>query len=132
MSNKNIKNELAYFSQVIKNMEIKEKRRQAKIKEHEVAIDEVILDKFLNDFNEDNYIEEQNLLSWIDLIGNEDLHKAVKGLPEEDQIFISYICKECCTQRELESVYNINHTAICKRYKNIINKIKKIMQGAEI
>ena len=38
----NIKNELAYFYKVIKNMDIKDNIKQSKINEHETPLDEIL------------------------------------------------------------------------------------------
>ena len=42
----NIKNELAYFYKVIKNMDIKDNIKQSKINEHETPLDEILYDQF--------------------------------------------------------------------------------------
>lgn len=42
----NIKNEIAYFHKVIKNMDLKESIKSSKINEHEIPIEEVIYDEF--------------------------------------------------------------------------------------
>lgn len=76
----NIKNELAYFYKVIKNMNIEDNIKQSKI--------------------------------------------AVKNLPLEDQIFISYIVKESRTQTELSLKYEVTQPAICQRF----NKLRKILR----
>ena len=47
-----------------------------------------------NNLDLDEKISADTLTGWIELIENEDLCKAVKTLPIEDQIFISYIVKE--------------------------------------
>ena len=96
-----IKNELAYFYTIIKNMDIKDSIKNSKVKEHEISLEEVIYDNCSDDFDVDKQVAEQSLLGWIELIENKNLHKAVKSLSIEDQIFISYIVKECRTQREL-------------------------------
>ena len=77
-----------------------------------------------DNFDLDEKISDDTLTSWIDLIENEKLHKAVKSLPVEDQIFISYIVKERRTQRELSTIYNIAQQNISKRFNKIIDKIK--------
>ena len=56
----------------------------------------------------DKLLEERNLLGWIELIENPKLYEAVKNLPIEDQIFISYIVKEGRTQREMENIYKVD------------------------
>ena len=89
----NIKNELAYFYKVIKNLDIKDSIKQSKINEHEMPLDEILYDQFSVGENMDKHLEERNLLGWIELIENQKLYKAVKSLSIEDQIFISYIVK---------------------------------------
>ena len=56
------------------------------------------------------------------------LHKAVKSLSIEDQIFISYIVKECRTQRELSAMYGIAHQNISKRFNDITKKLRQFMK----
>ena len=124
----NIKNEIAYFYTVIKNMDTKDTIKKSKIKEYEILIEEIIYDNFSDDFDVDKQTAEQSLLGWIELIENEDLHKAVKSLSIEDQIFISYIVKECRTQRELFDMYNIAQQNISKRFNNIIKKLRQFMK----
>ena len=66
------------------------------------------------------FLEEKNLLGWIELIENQKLYKAVKSLSIEDQIFISYIVKEGRTQREMENIYKVDHRNIGRKFNNII------------
>ena len=75
----------------------------------------------------DKHLEEQNLLGWIEVIEKPKLYEAMKRLPIEDQIFISYIVKECCTQKELAEIYEIAQQNISKRFVKILNKIKKLL-----
>ena len=75
----------------------------------------------------DKHLEEQNLLGWIEVIEKPKLYEAMKRLPIEDQIFISYIVKECCTQKELAEIYEIAQQNISKRLLKILNKIKKLL-----
>ena len=64
------------------------------------------------------------MLGWIELIENQKLYEAVKGLSIEDQIFISYIVKEGRTQRELSRIYGVAQKNISKRFNRVIEKIK--------
>ncbi len=41
----NIKNELAYFYKVIKNLDIKDSIKQSKINEYEMPLDEILYDQ---------------------------------------------------------------------------------------
>ena len=65
------------------------------------------------------------MIGWIELIHNEALCEAVKSLPLDDQIFISYIFKEGKTQRELAKIYKISYSTISRRFNKIIENIKK-------
>ena len=73
-------------------------------------------------------MEEKTLLGWIELIENQKLYEAVKGLSIEDQIFISYIVKKGLTQQELEEIYKVSHRAIGQKYQRLIKKIKNLFK----
>ena len=125
---RNIKSEMAYFYTVIKNMDKKDALKQSKVKEHEVSIEDVIYDKESENIDIDRQAFKENLLGWIELIENEKLHKAIKNLSIEDQIFISYIVKECKTQRELAEVYKMAQQNVSKKFSKIIEKLRKILR----
>ena len=67
---RNIKNEIAYFNKVLKNMDIKQSIKDSKINNNETVF-------------EDKYFCDSNLLGWIELIENTALHKAIKNLSIE-------------------------------------------------
>ena len=123
---RDIKSEMAYFYTVIKNMDKKDAIKQSKVKEHEVSIEDVIYDKESENIDIEKQAFEENLLGWIELIENEKLHKAIKNLSIEDQIFISYIVRECKTQQELASKYGINQSSV----RNKFNKILRILKNS--
>ena len=123
----NIKNELAYFYKVIKNMDSYDDTKKSKIQKHEIPIEEVIYDEFSNTSDVDKQLFQTSLLGWIELIENESLHKALKSLSIEDQIFISYIVKECKTQQELASKYGINQSSVKNRFDKILRVLKNLM-----
>lgn len=123
---KEINNENAYFRTVIKNMDVKDSVKQSKIDANEISINE-FYDTLSGDFDMDECLSEQNLLGWIELIENPKLHQAVKSLPVEDQIFLSYIIKEQRTQQEMSQLYNIAQQNICKKFHKINAKIKRKM-----
>ena len=125
---RDIKSEMAYFYTVIKNMDKKDALKQSKVKEHEVSIEDVIYDKESENADIEKQVFEENLLGWIELIENEKLHKAIKNLSIEDQIFISYIVKECKTQRELAEVYKMAQQNVSKKFNKIIEKLRKILR----
>ena len=39
-------------------------------------------------------IADQSLIGWIELIDDQKLYKAIKSLPLQDQVFLSYIAKK--------------------------------------
>ena len=73
----------------------------------------------------DKQVAEKSLFDWIELVERPMLHKAVKSLSIEAQIFISYIVKEGRTQRELSTMYKIAHQNISKKFEKIIKKLNK-------
>ncbi len=123
----NIKNELAYFYKVVKNMDIKDSIKQSQINEYETPLDEILYDQFSVGENMDKHLEEKTLLGWIELIENQKLYEAVKGLSIEDQIFISYIVKEGRTQRELSIMYGLTQQDISYKFNKLIHSINKIL-----
>ena len=122
-----IKNEIAYFHKVIKNMDLKDNIKSSKINEYEIPIEEVMYNEFSSTSDVDRQLFQTSLLGWIELVENENLHKALKSLKIEDQIFISYIVKECKTQRELAKIYNVDHRTVGRRFQKILNIIKKFL-----
>ncbi len=118
----NIKNEIAYFYTVIKNMDMKESIKRSKIKDNEVLTD-IIQDVYSIS---DEYFCENSLLDWIELIENPNLHKAIKSLSIKEQTLLSYIFYKEKTQSEVAKIYNISRPAITKMLSKIINKIKFI------
>ena len=123
----NIKNELAYFYKVVKNMDIKDSIKQSQINEYETPLDEILCEQFFVDENMDKHLEEKNLLGWIELIENPKLYEAVKELSIEAQIFISYIIKEGLTQRELSIMYGLTQQDISYKFNKLIHSINKIL-----
>lgn len=120
-----INDKISCFSIVVRNMNMDDLRRQIRVSKREISLESEVYENMPDEFDLDEKISDDTLTDWIDLIENEKLHKAVKSLPEEDQIFISYIVKERWTQRELEKIYNISHQNIGKRFSKIINKLKQ-------
>ena len=123
----NIKNELAYFYKVVKNMDIKDSIKQSQINEYETPLDEILYDQFSVGENMDKHLEEKTLLGWIELIENQKLYEAVKGLSTEDQIFISYIVRENKTQQELAEKYRISQQNISKRFSKVSKRLRQLL-----
>ena len=60
-----IKNEIAYFYTVIKNMDTKDSIKKSKVNEYELPLEDVMYDNFSEDFDVDKQVAEQSLLGWI-------------------------------------------------------------------
>ena len=75
----------------------------------------------------DKHLEEKTLLGWIELIENQKLYEAVKGLSTEDQIFISYIVRENKTQQELAEKYRISQQNISKRFSKVSKRLRQLL-----
>lgn len=127
--NGHIKNRDAYFKTVLKNMNLKENIKQSEMEDNEIfAEDPSICSDFLDNFDLDKELADRNLLGWIDMIEDQKLHAAVKSLPIEEQTLLSYIFEKEKTQRELEEIYNLDQSVICRRYNKIIKSIKEFVQ----
>lgn len=110
---------------MIKNIDKKDFIKQTKINKYEISLDEFLYDQFSITEDMDKHLEEQNLLNWIESIENPKLYEAVKNLSTDDQVFLSYIIKECRTQKELALEYRVNQTSI----GNKLNKILRILRN---
>ena len=119
-----INDKISYFNVVVKNMNLKDKTKLSKIKEHEITLESEVYENMPDNFDLDEKISDDTLTGWIDLIENEKLHKAVKSLQIEDQVFISYIVKERRTQVELSNMYSVSQKTISKKFSKITNSLK--------
>ncbi len=121
----NIKDEMAYFNKVKKNMDCKEKIKQSEIEKNEISIeDRPIYNDFIDNFDLDKELADRNLLGWIDMIEDQKLHAAIKSLPIEDQTLLSYIFEKEKTQCELAEIYKVSQPAINLKLKTLIKTIK--------
>lgn len=120
----NIKNEMAYFKKVIKNMEIKESIKRSKINNNEVLTN-IIQDIYSTS---DEYFCENNLLDWVELIENPNLYKAIKSLSIEEQTLLSYIFYKEKTQIEVARIYSVSQKSISVNINKILIKIKNILR----
>lgn len=102
---KYIRNEIAYFRTVVRNMNIKEYNQNEIWEEYEPFIEEIYFDKQTSIEFSDNLISQKDLLGWIDLLENQDLYIAVKSLSIEDQIFLSQFIIKDKTQQDVAKIY---------------------------
>lgn len=124
----NVNNEIAYFYKVIKNMNTKEKIEQNRIQNYELPLDKILCDSFYVEDDIEKRLSDKNLLDWIDFVENQKLHKALKNLPIEDQVLLSYIMKECRTQKELSCHYNTTQQNLSKKLSKILLNLKKFLK----
>ena len=89
-----IQNKKAYFETIVNNMNIDDFRRQIRIYDKECQLEKEMYEKIGDKFDVEEEMADATLIGWIELIHNEALCEAVKSLPMDDQIFISYIFKE--------------------------------------
>lgn len=120
-----IQNETAYFNKVIKNMDRDDYEKQNKIEDHEIILERREYENLGDDLGCEKQLYNQQFLGWIELLENTKLYEAVKSLPVEDQIFISYIIKEKRTQREMAQLYKIDQRTVGRHFDKISKKIKK-------
>ena len=120
--NDNIKNGIAYFGKILKNMNVKQKIKDIKIDDNEILSEEI---ENVCTY-EDKYFSENNLLDWIEMIENADLYKAIKTLRIEEQTLLAYIFYKEKTQSEVAEIYNITHQNISYKINKIIKKNKKL------
>lgn len=66
-------------------------------------------------------------LSWIDLIQNEKLHRAIEKLTEEEKFLITLLFYENRTQKELSKLYEVHESTMFYKINKIIRKIKIYM-----
>ncbi len=126
---KGIKNELAYFYKVIKNMDKKDSLKRSEIQKHEISIEDITYDEFSKEFNLDKQLFEKSLLGWIELIENEKLHMAVNNLSLDEKILLNYVFYEEKTQREISEIYNIAQQSIAKKVARLINQLKRFLSN---
>ena len=120
-----IKNKLAYFYAVVKNMDLKDNIKQSKIRSHEISLDENIYDCFSYLNNMDKQLSETNSLDWIELIENDDLRNATCKLSTDEKMLLHYVFYEEKTQSEISEIYSVKHQTINYKLNKIISKLKK-------
>lgn len=120
---KEVKNKIAYFNKVVQNMNNKDLGKYIKINKFEELSNEI--EEIY--YKSDEYFNGDNLLDWIELIENADLHRALKSLSIEEQTLISYIFYKEKTQSEVSKIYNVTHQLISYKINIIIGKIKKYL-----
>ena len=121
---RNIKNEMAYFNKVVKNMDLDDIEKEKKHANNNVHYEEFLFDNSDLIFEIEIENKHSGRLRWIDLIQNEALHGAIERLSDEEKYFITLLFYEDMTQEELAKFYKVKQPAIYHRINKIIRKIK--------
>jgi DNA-directed RNA polymerase specialized sigma subunit, sigma24 homolog len=119
-----IKNELAYFKKVVKNMDLDDIKNERKHIDNDIHYEEFLDENSIDIFQIMTESKYKGSLSWIDLIQNEKLHRAIEKLTEEEKYLITLLFYENRTQEELADFYNVRQPAIYHKINKIIRKIK--------
>ena len=119
-----IKNEIAYFYAVVKNMDFKDRTKRARINRHETSIEEIKYDKLLGKYDMDIQLPKKDLLEWIELIENDASRSAMNNLNVNERVLLSHVFYEEKTQSEIAKIYNVTQQKIGKKVLRIIKKIR--------
>ncbi len=124
----NIRNEIAYFKKVVRNMDKKDFWKEIEIKNHETSLTE--LDPSYSTGNDFDCYQSKNLCDWIDDIQNEALHKALQNLSKEEKVLLSYVFYKDKTQTEIAKSYNVTRQTINEKFSRIMKKIKSYVPNS--
>jgi len=119
-----VKNEMAYFKKVVRNMDLDDIKSEKKHTDNEIHYGEFLDENSKDIFQIMTESKYKGSLSWIDLIQNEKLHIAIEKLSEEEKYFITLLFYENRTQEELANFYNVKQPAVYHKINKIIRKIK--------
>ena len=119
-----IKNKLGYYKKVAKNLDNLDLKKEILHEDFEDLTDEIehiacTVDKYFCN----------NLLDWIELVSNTDLHNALKSLTPEEQILLSYVYYKEKTQTEIAKICCVAQKNISKKLSQTLRKIKKMLLG---
>lgn len=126
---RNIKNEMAYFNKVVKNMDLDDIEKEKKHANNNVHYEEFLFENSDLIFEIEIENKHSGRLRWIDLIQNEALHGAIEKLSDEEKYFITLLFYEEKTQKELAVICKISESTVFYKINKIMRKIKKYMLG---
>lgn len=122
-----IKNKIAYFYAVVKNMDLNDSIKESKIRNHEISLEENTYDCFSGLSNIDKQLSETGSLEWFEFIENDDLRNVACSLNKEEKILLNYVFYEEKTQSEIAKIYNITQQGVSKNIGKLLSKIKKFL-----
>lgn len=117
-----IKNELAYFYTVVKNMDLKDSITQSKIRKHEVPLEENIYYHFSYLNNMDKQLSNTDSFNWIELIENDNLRDSIGDLSTDEKTLLHYVFYEEKTQSEIAKIYDVTHQNVSKKLSEYLKK----------
>lgn len=86
---------------------------------------EILTDKLAKTQSSEDKYFCSDLLDWIELVENVNLHKALKSLSIEEQTLLSYLYFKDKTQTEVAKIYDISQKNINKKLQRTLKKIQK-------
>lgn len=120
-----IRDEIAYFRKVVENMD---KKELMKIEQGNDLFDHAeTSDEIENLCPVDDEYFCGNLIDWIELVKNTDLHKALKSLNKEEQTLLGYLYYKDKTQSEVARIYKVKRQTINEKLTKTISKIKRYL-----
>lgn len=126
-----IKNKVAYFSIVVRHMDIKDFAENDRYFDmfssvggsNEVQQYESTKDKERHEAEQT--LCDSNLENWLLFMENEQLHTALCRLSPEDQKFIFNLFSQDLTQREMASRLGISQMEVWRRWRKLAEILKK-------
>lgn len=122
-----VKNEMAYFKKVVRNMDLDDIKSEKKHTNNDIHYEEFLDENSTDIFQIMTESKYKGSLSWIDLIQNEKLHRAIEKLTEEEKYLITLLFYENRTQKELSKLYEVHESTMFYKINKIIRKIKRYM-----
>lgn len=119
-----VKNEMAYFKKVVRNMDLDDIKSEKKHIDNDIHYEEFLDENSMDIFQIMTESKYKGSLSWIDLIQNEKLHRAIEKLSDEEKYFITLLFYENRTQEEIADFYNVKQPAVYHKINKIMRKIK--------
>ncbi len=122
-----IKNKVAYFYAVVKNMDLNDSIKESKIRNYEISLEENTYNYFSDLSDMDKQLSEANPLEWIELIENDDLRNVACNLKKDEKILLNYVFYEEKTQSEIAEIYGITQQGVSKNIGKLLSKIKEFL-----
>lgn len=128
-TNSRIRDPKDYFRKIVKNMDTQDFIKYNKINKHEILIEfnevneQIINQATLLASNEMNHSNHDNLF-WMELLENESLYFAVKGLKRTDRTMLQLWAIQKYTQKEISVIMELKEKTVNKKLVRIKRKLR--------